>query len=375
MVHLEHLYCDGLRNLADVDLVAGRHRTLIVGDNGQGKTNLLEAIHLAASLRPLKPVERHSDLVGEGRGHAVIRARFEAAGPLPVELVIEPKGKRATMAGKTIKDASELWRQVGVVSFLPDDNAIVRGAPELRRRALDRVAFSLDAGFAGVAKRFEDALDRRNRVLKAARVDLALLLSYDEPYAAAAAALSLARARAAQRLGPCFAAEARAIGGDALAASLRYQSAVDDDLGDDPGAGSEESLAAALRERLHLARELELKRRTTAHGPHHDDVAILKADRKARFLASQGEARALGRALKLAQVRLVSETRGAGPLLLLDDVAGELDPERAARLFHAADETGAQTFVTTTHAEALPELRHATRVRMQAGHLFAEDRP
>lgn len=374
-MHLEHLYCDGLRNLIDVDLVAGRRRTLIVGDNGQGKTNLLEAIHLAASLRPLKPVERHSDLVGEGRSHAVIRARFEASGPLPVELVIEPKGKRATLAGKAVKDASELWRQVGVVSFLPDDNAIVRGAPELRRRALDRVAFSLDPGFANVAKRFEDALDRRNRVLKAAHVDEALLLSYDEPYAAAAVALSLARARAAVRLGPCFVAEARAIGGEALAASLRYQSALDDTLGDDAAARGEESLAEALRERLGAARELELKRRTTAHGPHHDDVAILKADRKARFLASQGEARALVLALKLAQVRLVSEARGVGPLLLLDDVAGELDPERAARLFQAADETGAQTFVTTTHAEALPGLRDATRVRMRAGHLHAEDSP
>jgi DNA replication and repair protein RecF len=372
-VHLAHLYCDGLRNLVDVELVAGRRRTLILGDNGQGKTNLLEAIHLASSLRPLKPVERGSDLVGEGREHGVVRARFDADGLVPVEVIVEPKGKRATVAGKAIKDASTLWRQLGVVSFLPDDNAIVRGAPELRRRALDRVAFSLDAGFADVAKRFEEALGRRNRVLKGAQVDLALLESYDAPYASAAAALTLARARAAQHLAPRFTAEARAIGGAGLAASLRYQSSLDDALGDDPDARAELALSDVLRARLVAARELELKRRTTAVGPQHDDLAILKADRRARFLASQGEARALVLALKLAQVRLVTEARGAGPLLLLDDVAGELDPERAARLFLAADETGAQLFVTATDVAAVPALTDATRVRMRAGRLIAED--
>lgn len=372
-MHLEQLFCDGLRNLVEVELVPGRRRTLIVGDNGQGKTNLLEAIHLAAALRPLKPVERHSDLVGEGRDHAVVRARFQADGPLPVEVVVEPKGKRASVAGKSVKDASELWRQLGVVSFLPDDNAVVRGAPELRRRALDRVAFSLDAGFASVARRFEEALERRNRVLKAPHVDAELLESYDEPYASAAAALTLARARAAHQLAPRFAAEARAIGGEMLAASLRYQAALDDTLGDDPGARDEGALVTALRERLAAARELELKRRTTAAGPHHDDVVLLKADRRARFLASQGEARALVLALKLAQVRLVTEARGAGPLLLLDDVGGELDPERAARLFRAADETGAQTFVTATHADTLPAMSDATVVRMRAGRLVREE--
>lgn len=373
-MHLEHLYCDGLRNLIDVDLVAGRRCTLIVGENGQGKTNLLEAVHLAASLRPLKPVERHSDLVGEGREHGVVRARFEAEGPLPVEVVVEPRGKRATVAGKAVKDASALWRQLGVVSFLPDDNAIVRGAPELRRRALDRVAFSLDAGFAQVARRFEEALARRNRVLKGGPVDRQVLDSYDAPYAEAAAGLALARARAAARLAPRFAAEARAIGGDALSARLRYLSAVDDALGDEGGGPGEGPLVQQIAAALLQARDTDLHRRTTTVGPHHDDVAIFKADRKARFLASQGEARALVLALKLAQVRLVTEERSAGPLLLLDDVAGELDPERSGRLLEAADETGAQLFITATHAGALPGLRDATCVRMRAGRLSAEDR-
>lgn len=366
-MHLEHLSCDGLRNLVDVELAPHRRLTLIVGDNGQGKTNLLEAVHLAASLRPLKPLERRRELVGDGRERGVIRARFQADGPLPVEVVLEADGKRATMAGKPVRDASELWRQLGVIAFLPDENALVRGGPELRRRMLDRVAFSLDPGFASVARRFDEALERRNRVLKANQVDPAVLRSYDEPYAAAAAALALARAGAAHLLGPRFAHEARAIGGADLDAGLRYQAALDDALGDDPTAMSASELTARSAELLAAAREQDLKRRTTTVGPHHDDIAILESDRRARFLASQGEARALVLALKLAQVRLVTEARGAGPLLLLDDVAGELDPGRAARLFAAVDETGSQTLVTATHRAAVPVRGDALVIEVRAG--------
>lgn len=366
-MHLEHLSCDGLRNLVEVELSPGRRVTLIVGDNGEGKTNLLEAIHLASSLRPLKPLERQRELLGEGRERGVIRARFEADGPLPVDIVVEGHGKRATVAGKAVRDASELWRKVGVVAFLPDENALVRGGPELRRRMLDRVAFSLDPGFAVVARRFDEALERRNALLKSPRVDVEQLASYDAPYAAAAATLTLARAAAAHRLAPRFAAEARAIGGAALDAALRYQAALDDASGDAGMARGHDELAALALAALGRAREHDVRRRTTSVGPHHDDVALLTDDRRARFLASQGEARALVLALKLAQVRLVTEVRGQAPLLLLDDVAGELDRARAARLFGAVDETGAQTFVTATHTSALPPLHDAVVVHVRDG--------
>lgn len=374
-MHLEHLTCDGLRNLVEVELAPHRRLTLIVGDNGQGKTNLLEAVHLAASLRPLKPLERQRELLGEGRERAVVRAHFQAEGPLPVEVIVEASGKRATIAGKAVRDASELWRQLGVVAFLPDENALVRGGPELRRRMLDRVAFSLDPGFAALARRFDEALERRNRVLKAPVVDRELLHSYDQPFAEAAVALAVARAAATHRLGPRFAHEARAIGGAELDAGLRYQCALDDTMGDESGGSSAAELIARMPTLLADAREQDLRRRTTTVGPHHDDVAILKADRRARFLASQGEARALVLALKLAQVRLVAEVRGAGPLLLLDDVAGELDPARAARLFAAVDETGAQTFVTATHAAAVPVLGDALVLQVRAGRVLQEAVP
>lgn len=369
---LEELSVDGVRNLVEVRVVPHRRLTMFLGDNGQGKTNLLEAIHLAAALRPLRPVERAGDLVAFGRERGVIRARFELDGPLPVELVLEPRGRKATIAGKSVRDVGEVATRIGVVSFLPDDAAMIRGGPEGRRRGLDRFAFSLLPAFAAIARRFEEALERRNRVLKAPTVNETLLESYDEPFARAAAALTFARAQAAARWAPAFATEARSIGGDGLSAHMSYSPGVD-------GAGTliermdEVGLIARILEELGAARPQELRRRSTAVGPHHDDVVFLKADRKARFLASQGEARALVLALKLAAVRLVTETRGTGPLLLLDDVAGELDPEKAARLFRAVDETAAQVFVTTTHNASLPHAGEGARIFVRNGRVLDAD--
>ena len=364
---LEHVFVDGVRNLANVTLEPHARLTVMIGDNGQGKTNLLEAIHLAAALRPLRALERASDLVMFGRERGVVRARFELDGPLPIEVLVEPKGRKATIAGKSVRDVGALASRIGVVSFLPEDSAMVRGGPEQRRKGLDRFAYSVLPGFAEVARRFEDALERRNRVLKAPVVEVDLLESYDPPFAQAAAALTRARASAVARWAPVFRAEALAIGGDALDAEMTYAPDIE---------GSESLDESALVERfleeLAAARAYELKRRSTAKGPHHDDVVLWKSSagkQRARFLASQGEARALVLAMKVAAVRLATESRGTGPLLLLDAVAGELDPEKGARLFRAVDDTGAQAFVTTTHEAVLPALGDARVVTVRAGQL------
>jgi DNA replication and repair protein RecF len=369
-MHVVSLHCDGVRNLVDVRVEPHRRLTVFVGDNGQGKTNVLEALHLAAGLRPLRALERASDLVGFGRERGVVQARFEIDGPLDVEVVVEPRGRKATLAGKAVRDVGEVAQRIGVVTFVPEDASFVRGGPEQRRRGLDRFAFGLTATHGALARRYDEALARRNRVLKAAVVDEALLDAYTDPLVQAGVALTRARHHAASLWAPVFAREAEAIGGTQLAAHLRYESALLDDAHDvmlDEGA-----LLDRFHDALKRARASELKRRSTATGPHLDDVALLKADRKARHLASQGEARALVLALKIAAVRLTTTARGTGPLLLLDDVAGELDPEKAQRLLRAVDECAAQTFVTVTHTAALPPLGDARVFRVQQGRVVVD---
>jgi len=365
-MQLQHISVDGFRNLAGVALDPHPRLTVFVGDNGQGKTNLLEAIHLVSALRPLRSVERVSELVGFGRDRGTIHGRFELDGPLDVDVVVEARGRKATVGGKAVRDVATLASRLGVVSFVPEDSTIIRGSPGDRRRGLDRFAFSLLPAFASASRRFEEALEQRNRLLKDPVVDHAALDAFTPPFVDAAVELTRLRRDTCLRWAPVFAAESGTIADGALAATLRYRSGIADDVIDDTVGQLQEQ----LEERLRRGRDQELRRRVTLCGPQQDDLVIDKTGRAARFLASQGEARALVLALKLACVRILTETRGQAPLLLLDDVAGELDASRAHHLLEAIDEHGAQCFVTTTSLATLPPLGPAKVVGVAGGRLM-----
>jgi DNA replication and repair protein RecF len=191
-----------------------------------------------------------------------------------------------------------------------------------------------------------------------------LLDSYTEPLVEAGVELSRARADAAARWAPEFHEATNHITGGALSAHLHYQPSF---LGDEGSQLDEMQAASHFRERLQRQADAERVRKTTLSGPHLDDLTLEVHERKARRLASQGEARALVLALKIASVRLYRDVRGTAPLLLLDDVAGELDPTKARCLFETAAGLGAQTFVTATHTGVLPALKEAKIVQLQAG--------
>ena len=373
-MRLERLYADGLRNLDAVDITAHPRLTIFVGDNGAGKTNLLEAVHLVAALRPLKPLERAKDLVGFGRERGVARGDFDLDGPLPIEVVVESGGRKATLAGKSVRDIGQVASRIGVVSFTPEDLVVIRQGPDHRRRALDRFAYGLDPTFARAAKYYEDALSRRNRVLKDSGPQM--VAAYTPPLVDAGVALLRARARALAQWEGAFSEAAAQISDGRLVAKMRYASPVLDDAGAD---ATDDDIALAFAARLERVSEGERVRRTTLAGPHLDDIALTldrdDAERRARHLASQGEARALVLAMKIAQVRVYTAARQTAPLLLLDDVAGELDPRRAACLFDVADEVGAQTFVTVTHVGALPRADDALVYAIAGGRAQAQSSP
>lgn len=392
-MRLTHLSVDGFRNLRGVALAPHPRLTVMVGDNGQGKTNLLEAIHLVSALRPLRPLEKARELVAFGRDRGSVLGRFDLDGPLDVEVTVEPRGRRALVGGKAVRDVGVLASRLGVVSFVPEDSAMVRGSPGDRRRGLDRFAFGLLPGFAAVSRRFEQALEQRNRLLKEPVVDEDALAAFTSPYVDAAVELTRLRSEAVRRWAPSFSAEARAIGDDGLVATMTYRSGIiaraavasdgagqsddaDDAYGeydgsDDDADGSDElepgALRASLLERLSRDRFAERRRRSTLCGPQHDELVLGKGGRPARFLASQGEARALVLALKLAAVRIYEDSRGTPPMLLLDDVAGELDRQRAARVLAAIEDTHAQCFVTTTSLQTLPPLGDGLVVTIERG--------
>lgn len=363
-MRLLSLYAHGFRNLDEVRLEAHPRLNVFVGPNGVGKTNLLEAVHLVAALRLLRPSERASELVRFDLERGVVKGSFDLDGPLPIEVSLEKRGRKATLAGKQVKDVGEVASRIGVVSFTPEDLAIVRQGPEHRRRALDKFAFHLSPSFAQIAKRYAAALGQRNKLLKAWPVDPDLLASYTAPLVASGAELIAARLDAVERWRPAFVQSARRITGGDVDAGMRYRSSL---LDEDEAPPSVADLATRLRDKLGAQAQTELDRKTTLSGPHLDDVVISMDARRARHLASQGEARALVLALKMAEVLALTEARQSAPLLLLDDVAGELDPARAAFLFETVDAVEAQTVVTCTHEGLLPSGREATVLTIDEG--------
>lgn len=362
-MHLEHFFADGFRNLCEVRVSPHRRFNAFLGPNGEGKTNLLEAIHLVAALRPLRPVERARDLVRFDSERGRVHGQFFLDGPLDIEVRVEPGGRRALVAQKAVRDIAEVASRVGVVAFTPEDLSVVRGAPERRRKALDRFAFALRPGFAAIARTYEQALERRNKLLKSSRVDESLLSSYTEPLVNAGVELIRDRLNAATTWAPAFQAAAHSITDAKVSTTLSYACTVAPDL--DFESFDEDHARQCFWDGLRRTAEGERARRTTLVGPHLDDLLLTLGDRRARHLASQGEARAIVLALKIAEVNIYTAVRGEGPLLLLDDVAGELDPHKAACLFRTVDEVGSQVFVTATHPELLPDVgeKHCYSIR------------
>ncbi len=349
------LVADGVRNLQPLTLEPRERFNVFVGDNGQGKTNLLEAIFVVATLRSFR-TSRLPDLVGFGRESATLGARVlkdaltrvyevELTAPLRAEGGRPAGSRKVRLDGKAARPLSRYFGAFNVVVFTPEDLALPRGAPGDRRRFLDRGVFNLEPGYLGVASDFEKVLKTRNSVLRQAgegRVGGAqlddLLAVYDTQLAALAVAVVTARVRFLARLGPALASTFSAITRTGLTASARYSSKL---VGLD---------AAAIEQRLRESRPRDLGAQSTQLGPHRDDVVLELEGREAGSFASQGQLRAIMLAWKTAELAILGEAHADPPILLLDDVSSELDPSRNEFLFEHLAALAGQCFITTTAA-------------------------
>jgi DNA replication and repair protein RecF len=311
---------------------------LVVGRNGAGKTNLLEALHVGAQgFSPRTRAEPR--LVRFGEQAARVRLEgTEGETPTETEVTIVPgEGKRLLLNGAGLGSAEELRARLAALAFVPDRLAIVKGGPAVRRAYVDRMLGRLTPSQAGLPGEYGRALAQRNEALRRVRAgvsDRDALGPWTEQVAMLGAALDAARAALVSALRPGFAAAAEALGLEA--ATLAYE---------------EQGLPLVeLEARL----ERDLSRGTTGLGPHLRDIEIRAADRDLRGFGSQGEQRAAVLALVLAEAALLAERRGSPPLLLLDDVFSELDAGRRRSLL-ASLPAGGQTLVTATSADALPE--------------------
>ncbi|MBX2797245.1 MAG: DNA replication and repair protein RecF [Myxococcales bacterium] len=337
-MQLRRLVTDGFRNLVAPDLTATRF-VVLHGPNAQGKTNALEAIHLVATLKPLRG-RRLRDLVTWGTDRAVVSAWVEHQGvERHYRVEIGKEGRTAKLDGKRVSDLQDYFAGVRAIAFTPQDGRVVSGEPSRRRAWLDRAAFTASPAHLDRVRVYRQCLAQKAALLRSDRPDPAVLDTLDLQLVQHGAQLAHRRAEMLDELTPHIQQLHEGIAGGEGEVTLTYATRA---AGDDLAARCD-----ALAQRLSEVRGRELDRRTTLAGPQLDDVKILLDGKPARTFASRGQTRSLVLSLKLAEM-VAARNRGQVPLFLIDDASSELDATRTARLVALLADLGAQVFATTT---------------------------
>jgi len=317
----------------------GSHFNVIHGDNGAGKSNLLEAIYYIGALKSFRGAKT-DDLIALGSDAALLDASLEA-GPAPHRLRIEigrSERRRVLLDGKRPRSTSVWHQTVRMVLFHPGDLVLATGSPDKRRAFLDRMLEQMDPIYASTLATYEKALRSRNRLLKEERADRRSVRAYDALLSKAGGVIGQARRHLIDDLAPRVVRAFTDVFAGDTQLGVRYLPRV-------------EPTEQAIAEALERAFDKDRARGFTADGPHGDDLELRLHEVGARHHGSQGQHRTIVLALKTAELDLLTERTGRVPILLLDDVSSELDRRRNRRFFEILSHAGGQVFLTTTHPE------------------------
>jgi DNA replication and repair protein RecF len=322
-MRLDRIWLTDLRSYPSAEVELSPGLTALLGDNGQGKTNLLEAIAWLATLASFRGAPNEA-LVRRGADRAVIRAEGEREGrSILIEAEIVANGRNRVLVNRQpLKKARDLLGVLRVSVFSPDDLEMVKGGPAERRRYLDDALVASHPRYDALRSEVDKVLKQRNALLKGCggRLDESATLTldvWDAKLVDAGGALASARRNLLARLAPVLSAtyDAVAHGPAEIEATYRAE-------------WETTGLAAALAS----ARRDDVRRGVSTVGPHRDDVDLQIGGMPARTHASQGEQRSLALALRLAAHHVITDVTGSAPVLLLDDVFSELDPDRSDAL-------------------------------------------
>ncbi len=323
-MRFKELRLEGFRNFALASLPLEAPRVFLLGENGQGKTNLLEALGLVTALRSFRTQER-AVLVRRGSPQArlVHVVEHERRGLTTIETAFDSRMRSLSHDGTRVTRLADHMGQFPTVTLSSLDSQLLRGAPALRRRFLDLSLSGVSAPYLRSLTRFHSALESRNRLLRSGQAGQ--IPAFTQSLAEEASLLAAARREAVAE----------------LSAGLERAYAAVADAAESPSLSLEEDLpAGAPSDYLrfwegNLERDLLL--RSTQRGPHRDDLDLRLFGQPSRDFASEGQQRALVLALRLAQLRWSAARTGLQPVLLCDDVLGELDGVRRARFWQALD--------------------------------------
>ncbi len=394
-MYVSHLWVSDFRNYEQADVEFGPGVTFLVGRNGEGKTNLVEAIGYLATLASHR-VASDAPLVRMGAERAIVRGAVERQGRrTTLEIEINPgRANRAGINRTNVPRARDVLGTLRTVLFAPEDLALVKGDPAARRDFLDALLVARQPRWAAVRADYDRALKQRNALLRnaAARggagrrsrrseaeppdATLASTLDvWDDQLAGLGGRLLYARLRLLHDLVPRLAEAYATVSESRSHAVAAYRCGLGEPLAEQILAGEVpemESLQFALLDALTRGREQELVRGTTLSGPHRDELVLTLSDMPARGYASHGESWSFALALKLASHELLRNDLGEDPVLILDDVFAELDQRRRERLAELV--SGAEQVLVTAAVEAdLPQSLSGRRLRVSGGRVEADD--
>ena len=357
-MHLAHLRLREFRNYArlDADFSPGFH--VLLGNNAQGKTNILEAIYLLATLRSFRGVGG-AQMIRHGEKGYFVGAKVVAADTHEIKLYWAPRERKVTLDAQPVRKLTDFLGIFRAVVFCTEDLQLVKGTSRIRRRFLDLILAQTQPGYLPLLQRYAGALRARNSLLKRRLIDEGALESFSHELVAAGDRLITARRDLLPRLSPLARLAYRRVARDAEELRLEYQPSVQADFA------------------LELARSRDRERaaRMTVVGPHRDELALLLNDRAAAQFGSEGQKRTLAIALKMSQAEYLTGLLGTPPVLLIDDVMGELDAQRRAGLLpllERAQHASGQVFMTCTGENWPRELgRQLQRWEVNAGMVTA----
>ncbi len=324
---------------------------VLVGKNGAGKTNFLEALYYLSALRSFRGLGDET-VVREGAESAVMRCSVVRAGSAETIAVSVPRSgrRRVEVNGKAVRSHRELPGHLRVVLFFPDDLDVIKSSPAARRSFIDEVTLQIWPAALGDLGDYGRALRQRNSLLRqyGRDVDRRLLDSWDDRMSQAGGIVLRRRAGTIEMLNSFVSDVYGQLAGGDVTVAPAYRST----WGEGPFGASADELAEQLLGAIRESRGSDLDRRTSLVGPHRDDPGWSLDGRDTRSYLSQGEQRTLALALRLASQQALVVHTGEPPVLLLDDVFSELDLDRAKALAGVLPD--GQTFITTTREEEVP---------------------
>lgn len=350
-MHIEQLQLKNYRNYPELDISFHNKINVIIGENAQGKTNLMEAIYLLAFTKSHR-TSHEKELIRWDQDFAKVSGTIQKRNrQLPLEIIISSKGKKAKLNRIEQKRLSDYIGTLNVVMFAPEDLALVKGAPQLRRRFIDMELGQIQPTYIYHLGQYQKVLKQRNHLLKHLQrgqtSDRTMLQVLTEQLVDHAAVILKRRFQFLDLLNKWAAPIHSGISREMEQLDIKYRATV-------------EVLEEADKAKIEIAyldkflklQDNEIDRGTTLVGPHRDDLAFIVNGKDVQVYGSQGQQRTTALSIKLAELELISNEVGEYPVLLLDDVLSELDDYRQSHLLHTI-QGKVQTFVSTTSVDGI----------------------